>query len=70
MKARDQMLKEVLKVWSLKDIKCKSMPRQKCDEGDGGEQFCSEQAHQAKAHLLNTVFHINADHLTPDIKEL
>ncbi len=55
---------------SLKDIKCKSMRRQKCDEGDGGEQFCSEQAHQAKAHLLNTVLHINVDHLTPDINYL
>ncbi len=63
------MLKDVLKV-SLKDIKCKSMRRQKCDEGDGGEQLCSEQVHQAKAHLLNTVLHINADHLTPDINYL
>lgn len=67
MKARDQVLKGRLKMRSLKDMKCKSMPRQKCDEGDGGEQFCSEQACQAKAHQLNIVFHINTDHLTLDI---
>ncbi len=33
---------------SLKDIKCKSMRRQNVMKANGGEQFCSEQAHQAK----------------------
>ncbi len=66
MKARDQMLKEVLKVWSLKDIKCLVRNVMKAMV----ESSFVLNTHQAKTHLLNTVFNINADHLTPDINEL